>query len=150
MNTQEWIDYYRKEADKASGMADRIEAILKLFPDTVVNKDRFGTIRIEAKSCAKLCDKVELRHSCGCCGDSALLARPFMETAYGRIYCSGIGIGEKYYNGGDIPWKGWQEKIKAEGVPSVIVEKIEQHFHDCREARRKEIENEPYEIDLEE
>src|SRR5688572_8878005 len=54
-----------------------MERLLKKYPDLKEKRDRWGKIRYSA-NINHLCTDVHTHHSCGCCDDAVLYARPYL------------------------------------------------------------------------
>lgn len=68
---------------------NKINQLLKLqkqFPDLQEVTDRWQNIRYSSVHANNLCNKVEIRKSCGCCMGAAIYAYPYIEIDDIRIY----------------------------------------------------------------
>ena len=54
-----------------------------------------------------------------------------METPYGNVYSDPpdfrVGQKESYY-GGDVPYKGWDQKMRSAEIPEGIIGAVSMHF----------------------
>jgi len=57
---------------------------------------------------------------------------PYLEEDGLRIFSDPtcFTVGEKYPAGGEMPWPGWQEKLRAARIPEAVIAKVEQMFAD--------------------
>lgn len=131
-----------KKIEKLRKEADKLQAIKSRFPDLSEVRDRWGTVRLSAKSANAQCTKIETRHSCGCCNDAPFLAMPYVEFEGDRIYSDPerICIGEKstsYY--GDVWDEDWEDRLKKIGIPEAAIETLRPAFD--KDNRRREAYN---------
>lgn len=116
--------------DKLKAQLLAKDEILSQFPDAQIEVDRWGTERIASPSAAQRCADVDLSHSCGCCSDAALYARPYLTVAGRKVLSSpsNVCVGERSGSGGEIPFEGWEERIRAAGFSEAIREKVAAYF----------------------
>jgi len=121
----------RQEINEKTLEADKLEALLKLYPDIKVREHRWGKITCYSKSVNSLVSNYDVRHNCGCCADSPLEVFPYIETPYGRVYsepsCFTIGQ-QNPYTYGDDPYDNWQEELKNAGIPDEVIERVGYRF----------------------
>jgi aminoglycoside phosphotransferase (APT) family kinase protein len=84
-----------------------------------------------------------MHHSCGCCNDAALYARPFLIVDGERVHSvpSYFVVGEKapYHEAySDRPVDEWDAEMRAAGVPEAIIGKVADYFADYRRANADE------------
>lgn len=130
----ELIKKYENERDKINNELDTISVLKDLFPDLSYDINRWDRVRYYAPSITKRANKVNIHHSCGCCDDAALIARPYIDvnvmgetiTVYNNA--NGYYIGDKACSGGYYPNIGWGTKLKNENIPYSVIEQIEKYF----------------------
>ena len=120
-----------KKIEKLRQEAAKLEKIKSKFPDVTETRDRWGTVRLSAKSANSLTTDIETRHSCGCCNDAPYYAQPYLTFEGERIYSNPerICIGEKatsFY--GDIWYENWRDKLAEIGVPEDTINKLEPSY----------------------
>jgi hypothetical protein len=137
---QDELDKLSKEAEEKKTEANRLVRLSAEFPDLRKHVGRWNKVAYCSASVNSQVGRFELRHNCGCCPDSPLELWPYLETPNGNVYTDPpcFQIGEKYYLGGDRPYPGWDEKLKAAGIPEIIIGAVGFHFKQCKEARIKE------------
>lgn len=103
-----------------------IETLLKEFPDLKIKTDRWRNQRYSSKSINAIADQVDFRHNCGCCNDSPLEARPFIETMGVRIFADPdcYQVGERDWRGGDSAYPGWKDGLTKNGISEKAIEHI--------------------------
>lgn len=108
------------------------------FPDLDYEIDRWKNLRYTSASVLSKAEKVAIRHSCGCCSDSPLLARPYVEVRVPtdpedmqpiKVYSSpsSFMIGERAYIG-ECPMPGWRSNLLEKGVNEAVINQIELYF----------------------
>lgn len=121
----------RQEINEKTSEADKLEALLKLYPDIKVREHRWGKITCYSKLVNSLVSNYDVRHNCGCCSDSPLEVFPYIETPHGRVYsdppCFTIGH-QNPDTYGDDPYDNWRDNLKNSGIPDEIIEKIGYRF----------------------
>lgn len=125
----------RKEALEKNSEADRLEALRKEFPDLVREVGRWNKVAYSSKSVNTQVDDYDLRHNCGCCGDSPLELWPYKKTSIGPVYSnpSKFVIGEKNYLGGDTPSPNWEGSLRSAGISETLIARVKAHFKKCRD-----------------
>jgi hypothetical protein len=137
MTIQEEVTKLRKEASDKLAEADRIAKLQEIFPDLKVHVSRWKTVRFCSPTVNSRATSFEIKHNCGCCNDSPLEVRPYLETKHGRVYSDPpcLRVGEKHWIVGDKPYKGWQNKLREVGIPEEIVAAVQEHFNEGRKLR---------------
>lgn len=140
----------KEKIEKLSKEAERLERIRAKFLDLDEERDRWGKVRLSAKSANPLTTDIETRHSCGCCNDSPYYAMPYLDFEGERIYASPVQtyIGEKatsYY--GEVWLDDWHEKLQAIGIPVTTIDKLQASYD--KDMKRKGLYDE-YQDDLSE
>ena len=83
------IDYIKKEEqeikDKQKHL-NKIKELEALFPDLDYAIDRWKNFRLKSSAVNEMANEVAMCHSCGCCADAALLARPYLDVDGMKIY----------------------------------------------------------------
>jgi len=107
-----------------------LKKIQKKFSLVQINYDRWDNARMYTEEANKLADQVDIHHSCGCCSDAALIARPYLMIGDLKLYsdpCSFM-IGEGSYHGGDIPFSKWKEKMREKNISEDVIDQIQKYF----------------------
>jgi hypothetical protein len=138
------IENLRREAAERITEADKLEAMLKEYPNLRKFEGRWKKIAYYSKDVNTKADRFDLRHNCGCCNDSPLEVWPYLETSYGKVYSdpAKFVVGEKSYYGGDKPTQGWDDVMRADGIPEIIIGAISAHFERCAKEAREAIDEE--------
>lgn len=113
--------------------ADELAALKRLmeaFPDLTLQIDRWEKKRFTSADVNPRCEKYELLHNCGCCDDSPLELWPYVELDGVRIFARGIPftIGDRWPNGGEDPYYGWEEKLRAARLPESLTTNVTTYF----------------------
>lgn len=135
-NLEKEISHLRQQNEKAQKELELIETLRLRFPDLEIDRDRWGRARYMAASANALVNQVEFHYNCGCCEDSPLHARPYMELPEGiRIYSNPCGewIGERKMFGGFLGYTKWRRIYEEAGVNAGIIEKIQEHIDSLSE-----------------
>jgi len=127
----EEIAKLRKEADERAGEAERLGRLHARYPDLKKHVNRWNKIRYCSASVNGLVQRFDISHNCGCCSDSPLEVWPYLETEDGNVYSDPccFTVGEKdptFYV--DIPYDGWDDKMRKAGIPEPIVGAVSFHF----------------------
>ncbi len=134
------IEALRKEAAEKIVEAEKLEAMLKAYPNLRKKEGRWKKIAYYSKDVNALVDRFDRRFNCGCCVDSPLEIWPYLETPIGNIYSdpSDFRVGEKEsHYGGTVPHKGWDKTMRAAGIPESIIGAVGMIFtRDAAEAKR--------------
>ena len=129
----------KEKISKLSEEAARLERIRQKFPDLDEARDRWGTVRLTAKSANAITTDVDTRHSCGCCNDAPYYAQPYLTFEGMQIFSNPerICIGEKstsYY--GHVWDEDWREKLRKHDIPETVIAKLETRYE--KDRQRKE------------
>jgi hypothetical protein len=143
MRFQLKIEALRREADKNIKEADKLEGLLKKFPDLLLHTNRWNKVRYYSKSANSIADKYDIGYNCGCCNDSPLELSPYIETEYGRVYSDPpvFTIGDKNIYRSDKPYDGWDKKLREANVKEEIIEKVSHRFDYYLSGDSEEIED---------
>lgn len=97
--------------------AAEVEKLLAEFPDLEVKYDRWHKQYFTSKSVMPIATDVMIRHSCGCCNDSALYATPYVIRSNNKVFVDNIHIcvGHKSYYGGEEPANDLDEILEKNG-----------------------------------
>ena len=133
------LDKLNKEAEEKKIEAERLVRLSAEFPDLRKHVGRWNKVAYCSASVNSLVGRFEMRHNCGCCSDSPLELWPYLETPNGNVSSDppSFQVGEKYYLGGDRPYPGWEEKLKAARLPEIIIGAVEVYFKQCKKDRIK-------------
>lgn len=120
------VNELEKQIAELNRKKNKVERIRELYPDLQTHRDRWSRERYQSKAVLTQATHIELRHSCGCCNDSPLLAMPYVKVGDEQVYSDPIQIyiGERAYAGGDEWDPDWREKLQALGIPAVAIESI--------------------------
>lgn len=135
---QKKIDQLRNEINKYNKEIDKLENIIKLYPDAIIEYKRGGGYYCCSASVNDKANKVIITHSCGCCSDASLVAFPYIETKYGNIYSNPckFHIGERFLN------NNWKDGLLAANISNEIIDQIKSHMKQiCDEALEEAKEN---------
>ena len=123
---------------KLAEMESEVNALKKLLSEYTNLKedhDRWQHVRLYTSDINPHTDDVEIHHTCGCCDDACLLARPFKVVHGTKIFSDPVRftIGEKipiYDGSGESPYEGWEEKMKGANISDSVIEKVRKFFED--------------------
>jgi hypothetical protein len=121
----------------------RIESNMAQFSDLKKDVDRWNQCRYSSKSANSLTTDVEISHSCGCCNDSPLYARPYLIANGERIYSDPVifVIGERNYGGGENEWPGWEKKMREHNIPQIVIDITRAYLDEHKPYEEEEDEN---------
>ncbi len=116
---------------------NRLTQLAEVYPDLQRYEGRWKKVVYYSKTVNSTVERFDLRHNCGCCPDSPLEIWPYLETPHGKVYSDppSFSVGERHWMGGDTPYPGWEDKMKAAGIPEIIIGAVGVHFEQDREAR---------------
>lgn len=129
----EWMDKRKEESANLQKQIDTTNKLLELYPDLDYQIDRWKNFRYTSSAVTTTADKVYIHHSCGCCGDAALLARPYVEVSVAddtvKVFSNPgyFTIGERAYSG-DHPDPGWRTRLREHNIQESVIEQIERYF----------------------
>ncbi len=136
----------RKEATEKLAAADKLEALLKLYPNIRKRTGRWNKVAFYSKDVNATATRFDIRYNCGCCNDSPLEVWPYAETLQGNVYTDPpdfrVGRKEPCY-GGDLPEKGWMKAMQDAGIPEPIIGAVSMRFKGSAE-RVKQLAGEIY------
>ena len=86
--------------------------------------------RYFAKEVNSKVDEVSICHSCGCCENAVLYARPYTSFKGYPIFSDPptFAVGEGTTSGPDISYDSWKKKLRENNISECILEKIVEHF----------------------
>lgn len=139
-----------KKIEKLRKEADKLQALKNMFPDLSEERDRWGRVRLSAKSANGKTTDIHTHHTCGCCNDAPFIARPYLKFEGEDIYSSppSVCIGEKstsYY--GEVWDENWRDKLRAIGIPEATIDKLQPAYE---KDKRRSGAYEDYQEDLSE
>lgn len=136
------VDKLRQEAAEKLSTANSIEARTKEFPNLRRHVGRWEKVVYCTKDVNANVTRFDMRHNCGCCSDSPLEVWPYFETPNGPIYSDPpmFFVGERGPYGGDVPEPGWDDKMRAAGIPEIIIGAVGVHFERCAKEAREAVE----------
>lgn len=130
MGIKSHVEKLQKDSEKAQAELGRIERLRRAFPDLETDTDRWGRVRYMARSANARVDQVLFHRNCGCCSDSPLHARPYLEFEGETIHSNpcNVMVGRpRFWGGGFQEGAGWRQTYEDAGVNPRIVEKIQRH-----------------------
>jgi hypothetical protein len=109
--------------------ADRLVALREEFPDLRIVTDRWQRERYVSKTVNARATEVDFRHNCGCCPDSPLEARPYIETMGTTVFADP----DKYWvaqqcDYSDMADPGWKDAFYANNISQQAIDKVESHL----------------------
>jgi len=126
------IDAAEKKAKEDADRVVLLEALMKEFPDLKIATNRWGRQRYSSASVNAIADKVHFGHNCGCCNDSPLEARPYIEIMGTELFSDPdcFMVGERDYRNSyyDEAWSGWREKLEASGISKKAIDRVESYL----------------------
>jgi hypothetical protein len=123
----------KKKLEKKKARIEEKLALIDEIPDLTEYTDRWGQKYLSSPSVNSKVDSVWFNHNCGCCADSPLQVWPYLEHNGQKIHSSPacIVVGWRYAGGdGDEPAEDWQDRLKKEGLPDIIVQKVAKYFEE--------------------
>jgi|ERR1035437_29902 hypothetical protein len=117
-----------KIQDSSNYNAKLIKLLAK-FPDLKEHQNRWKNIRYISPSVNSIVDRVEIRHSCGCCCDAALIVSAYIHVDDFDVYADPVEIyvGEKC-DSGDRPLDSWESMLKKHHLPENIIKQVQEYF----------------------
>jgi hypothetical protein len=127
----EEIERLRKESNEKGEEAARLGRLHAKYSDLKKHVNRWEKVRYCSASVNGSVQRFDIAHNCGCCSDSPLEVWPYLETEDGNVYSDPccFRVGEKnpmFY--ADVPYEGWDEKMRAVGIPELIIGAVSMHF----------------------
>ena len=120
--------------DKVKELERELNAALlakALFPNVEINRDRWGRERFFSCDVNSKADKVEIHHSCGCCQDAALYARPYIEDSGVTVYSDPpyftIGYGNEW-GYGENESEGWEETMREKNILEEVIKQCRKYL----------------------
>ena len=130
----------RKEAAEKLAAADKLEALLKLYPNIRKRTGRWNKVAFYSKDVNATATRFDIRYNCGCCNDSPLEVWPYAETLQGNVYTDppDFRVGRKEpWGGGDLPEKGWDKQMRDAGISESIISAVSMRFKGSAERVKK-------------
>jgi hypothetical protein len=131
MSIQDDIATLRKEIDQKRTEADKLQRLDEAFPGIEKQTGRWNKVAYCSEAVNGRVDRFDMRHNCGCCNDSPLEVWPYLETPDGNVYSKPakfvVGERDPLY-GGDIPNKGWDEKMREAGIAEAVIGAVRIYF----------------------
>lgn len=135
----EEIQSLQKSINKSKNEISKLERLAEKYPNIKKYVGRWNKVVYCTELVNSKVNNCEIGHSCGCCRDSPLKIWPYIETSDGdKVYSSPpeFIVGEMYYSG-DIPHRGWKDKLREANISESIVEIVEKYFIKCQEERKE-------------
>lgn len=130
ISLQEKLD---QEVKRAEQKAEDLKKILEIYPDLEdTGRTRWETNLLISDLAKKDMIDCSFKHSCGCCPDAALLARPYIEINGYTIWTKQIEyyIGEKNEFGyGEIERDNWMDVLRKDGLREEIIDLVVDFFN---------------------
>ena len=105
----------------------------ELFSNAEISKDRWGTERYYSLQVNPKANKVEIHHSCGCCHDASLYARPYLNAGGVDIYSDPpyftVGYGNEW-GYGENESEGWEERMKEKDISEEVIKQVREYLDD--------------------
>lgn len=122
-----------EELEQKKAEAKLVEALLVEFPDLKITTDRWKRQRYSSASVNARATSVDFRHNCGCCPDSPLEARPYIEALGVQIFANPdrYCVAEKY-NVYEVELPGWEADMRKEGVSDAAIEQVRSYLVACQ------------------
>lgn len=129
----------RDEVEKAllqqtriSAELDAIERLRTGFDDLRSRTGRWNKHVLYSRHANAVATACDIRHNCGCCQDSSLEVWPYLDTQDGPVYTDPpmFWVGEAYYNGGDVPRDGWDDRMREAGISEAVIDVVAAYFRD--------------------
>lgn len=135
---KEWIGKKEQEIFELQQLVNQLVQLEALIPNLSYSVDRWKTFRLHSPEVNAQAEEVDIRHACGCCGDSPIQARPYIEKNGQRVYTvpEVFIIREKGYCC-EHPYPGWRTTMLEAGISMKVIERVEAFFethkpNDCR------------------
>ena len=115
-----------KELEDKKTEAEVLKALLVEFPDLKISTDRWRRQRYTSRTVNARATQVDFRHNCGCCPDSPLEARPYIETMGVQVFAQPdrYFVGERYDGIYEYEASGWEERMRKEDISDAAIEKV--------------------------
>lgn len=125
------------EAAKKQAESDLLAKMAAAYPDLRKQIGRWNKVVFCSKSVNTKATRFDMRHNCGCCADSPLEIWPYIETEFGKVYSDPpeFRVGEQDpFTYRDRPYPGWDDKMRAAGIPDDLIAAVGFHFGDEEDA----------------
>ncbi len=122
------------ELEEKKAEAEKILVLQKEFPDLRITYDRWRNARYVSKSVNARATEITLGFNCGCCPDSPLEARPYIETMGTKIFADpdSYCVGDRYDGDDDyrsvIAYTGWKDALNKHNISQQVMDKVENHL----------------------
>lgn len=142
--TEQFLEEQKIKEQKRLEELNFLEKLMQeKYPDLERHVNRWNTERFTSMLVNDQVTDFEVLHSCGCCPDAVLNIWPYLEEEGPngkkiKIYAKGIpfGVGEKYEfwdaedrcHASEIPWAGWENKLREAKIPEEIIERVSELF----------------------
>lgn len=129
MSLEDHINKLNSEIEKNQKELATLEKLKAQFPDLRVHINRWKTQRYYSALANELAEHYDMKHNCGCCGDSPLEVWPYTEYEGQRVYSDPpvFTVGENSYFG-DVPHEGWEDKLRVAKIKEKLIDSIQIHF----------------------
>lgn len=140
------IEKLKQTAENALKQANSLERLLALYPGLREYTGRHQRVVYFSNTVNQKADQLELGHACGCCSDSPLVAWPYLESPFGRVYSDPpqFFVGEKHWISGDYPNSGWKKEMRAAQISEQNISQVAAHFKKCDIDRKSLAESSEY------
>ena len=140
---KEWIDKEEEIVAEQLVLLATLKKLQEYFPDLGYSIDRWNYFRLHSARVNTIATEADIHHSCGCCSDSPLLVRPYVNKDGQKIYCipESFNVGEKSYSGGDRPNSGWVKDLQDAGITKEVIEIVKEYFKQEKECYEDELDS---------
>lgn len=119
-------DLQKSISEREAYLAKIKQALVK-FPGLTEIRDRWGTVRLSARSANEHVTDCEMGRTCGCCEDASLLVRPYLMFEGLTIYSDPITflVGQSvgiFRSVGHVPTY-FEKNMREAGIPQNIIDK---------------------------
>lgn len=120
-----------QEHEKQIERLRKVQSLINTYPDLKEYKDRWGRKYYTSSMINEKVDQVEIRHACGCCADSPLLAYFYKEIDGIKIYADPYSIcigNQNEFGYGDVPNPNWKKILRRHRIPEEMDGKVQAYF----------------------
>ena len=106
--------------------------LLALYPDLVINKDRWGNIKLCSPSLNSKVDQVYFKATCGCCSDAPYQAVCYLEVEGARVYSNppSVIFAQQVLDTGIEAPKDWETIFDKFGFNDEIKRQVAEYIKD--------------------
>lgn len=117
------------ELDAKKTEADLLKCLLREFPDLKISTDRWRRQRYTSRTVNNRATHVDFRHNCGCCPDSPLEARPYIETMGVQVFAQPdrYWVGERY-DCYEVEEPNWERTMRKQEISEVAIASVRSYL----------------------